>query len=584
MREIRWYIDNIEFTPRDVENIGFRGDLRQNPEFAELSADRLLIDDPIAVEIITQHINTIGVFEGIPLRVDIDGYSLELFIDLLDNLIITDANSVNGVVSYEVGVKRRKGLDVFRERAKGLSWRAVNRTNPIPTFDVPFLIIRDNQAELLISLIIATFVLVKETIEAVKRLVEETAELIQVSITDPVVGVGGGVVVKVGAIIKQALVVVAVLAYVVLLSLAVRALIEQILDIIFPKIRNFKAVKVRDLMLKLCEKTGYTLQSNLLNELSNLTILPIPAKSKSKSWWEQLQSNITEYYNEGYPTEQDTVPNGLALIEFIESWFNAEVRASNGIVRIETKGFFENAANVVLNHNLNDQNEVREKRSPNNEEIWKRYLLRYSIDVSDTNTMDYPDGSGVEYDTSPIVVNNEDLVSIERLDERVAGFSLGRRKDDYTFLENEARKIAQEADKVVSALGGNSNLVGKIQKRIGVLQISQPFFGNTKLMWTVGGRQPQNYLNFIGANAIYKKYHVSNEYKVNSKDIYTDMPTQFDPRIFAQFFENRFVQLNTGETVEIYDYEMIPEQNLLTVTYAKVADYGNNTKTTLIHE
>lgn len=584
MRDIRWYIDGIEFTPRDVENIGFRGDLRQNPEFAELSADRILIDDPNAVSVISQHIQTLGIFEGIPLRVEIQGYSLDLFIDLLDNLQIKDANSVNGVVSYEVGVKRRKGLDVFRERAKGLSWRAVNRTNPIPTFDVPFLIIRDNQAELLISLIIATFILVKETIEAVKRLVEETAELIQVSITDPVVGVGGGVVVKIGAIIKQALVVVAVLAYLVLLSLAVRALIEQILDIIFPKIRNFKACKVRDLMLKLCEKTGYTLQSNLLNELANLTILPIPAKSKSKSWWEQLQSNITEYYNEGFPTEQDTTPNGLALIEFIESWFNAEVRASNGVVRIETKGFFEDAANVVLNHNLNDQSDLRQVHSPNDDEVWKRYLLRYSIDVSDTNTMDYPNGSGVEYDTSPILVNNADLVSIERLDERVAGFSLGRRKDGFTFLEREARKIAQEADKVVSALGGNSNLVSKIDKRIGVLQISQPFFGNTKLLWTVGGRQPQNYLNFIGANAIYQKYHTTNEYKLNSKDIYRDMPTQFDPKLFNQFFENRFVQLNTGETVEIYDYEFIPEQNLMTVTYAKSASYGDNTKITKIHE
>jgi hypothetical protein len=577
---MRWYIDGIEFKPVNAQDIGFKGNLQGNPEFAELSVDRVVIEGQ-AAEIITQHINTLGIFEGIPVKVEIESYSLELFIDLLDNLKITDANSYPGTYKYECSIKRRKGLETFRDKAAGTSFRLVQKTHPIPVFDVPFVIVRDNQGELLISLLIATFVLTKEAIEATKRLVEETAELIQVSITDPVPPAGA--VIKIGGIIKQALVVIAVLAYVVLLSLAIKSLIEQIIEIIFPKVRNLKAAKVRDLMQRGCQAVGYGFESTLMNELFGLTILPVPATPKKKSWWEQLQSAIDEPYNLGYPTDQDSTPTVGSLFDEMATIFNAEYKVVDGVVRFETENFFAGQANVELNRNLNVQGEFRNTYTPNSFEAWKRYLLTYTKDISDSNTYDVVTGSGIEMSTEPITVVNPDLVSVKGLEEIRFPFAQGRRKNEFSWLEERAREIAQAADKLTAAFGLSTNLTAKIDKRIGVLQISNPFFGVTKLMWTVGGRQPANFVQFIGTKAIYDKYHFSRQYKNNAKAIFEGMPCEFDPALFGQFFENRFVTLSTGETAEILDYNFEPENRIMTVTYVIPANYGDNTKTIQIY-
>ena len=577
---MRWFIKGIEFRPDNADAIGFRADLTGNPEFAEISADRLIIKGD-ASEIITQHILTLGIFEGIPIRVEIDGYSLDYFIDLLADLTIKDSPAYPGIYEYECSIKRRKGKDDFADKAVA-SWRLINKTHPIPIFDVPFLIIRDNQAELLISLIIATYVLVKEAIEATKRLVEETAELIQVSVTDPVVGVGGGVVVKIGGIIKQALVVVGVLAYVVLLSFAIRALIEQILDIIFPKIRNLKGCKVRDLVLRGCQFAGYQLQSDLLNQLSGLTILPVTARPKQKSWWEQLQSNITEPYNIGYPTEQDSTPTFESVLDFIEATFNAETRVNNGVVKIETKEYFQLQANLTIDHNFNNQENIQNENQTNSIEAWKRYVLNYQKDSMDSFTYDDVAGSGVEFDTSPIVIEEPDLVSIKGLNRVLIPFAKGSRKNSLSFLETEARKIAVETDKILKTFGLDTNLTAKIDARKGVLQISQPFFAVSKLMWTVGGRQPANFNQIIGAKAIYDKYHITNEYKVNAKKIFQNMPVRFSPSDFIQLLENRYVFLEDGTRAEVLQFEYIPEDAQCTMNYAIPATYGDNTKVTLI--
>jgi hypothetical protein len=191
-------------------------------------------------------------------------------------------------------------------------------------------------------------------------------------------------------------------------------------------------------------------------------------------------------------------------------------------------------------------------------------------------------GSGVEFDTSPIVVEEPDLVSIKGLNRVLIPFAKGSRKNSLSFLETEARKIAVETDKILKVFGLDTNLTAKIDARKGVLQISQPFFAVSKLMWTVGGRQPANFNQIIGAKAIYDKYHITNEYKVNAKKIFQNMPVRFSPSDFIQLLENRYVFLEDGTRAEVLQFEYIPEDAQCTMNYAIPATYGDNTKVTLI--
>jgi len=71
---MRWFIKGIEFRPDNADAIGFRADLTGNPEFAEISADRLIIKGD-ASEVITQHILSLGIFEGSPIRVEFVAYA-----------------------------------------------------------------------------------------------------------------------------------------------------------------------------------------------------------------------------------------------------------------------------------------------------------------------------------------------------------------------------------------------------------------------------------------------------------------------------------------------------------------------------
>ena len=65
---MRHFLNEIEITPRNREVIGVVSDFTDNPEVLKVNVDTIILPRE-AYDIVKNHINTIGLFEGIPYRV-----------------------------------------------------------------------------------------------------------------------------------------------------------------------------------------------------------------------------------------------------------------------------------------------------------------------------------------------------------------------------------------------------------------------------------------------------------------------------------------------------------------------------------
>jgi hypothetical protein len=173
---------------------------------------------------------------------------------------------------------------------------------------------------------------------------------------------------------------------------------------------------------------------------------------------------------------------------------------------------------------------------------------------------------------------NPDLVLIKGLVKKEFPFALGSRKAELNFIEKLFKPFAALADGLTG-----SNLVAKINARVGVLQISQQYFGVTKLLYTVGtsGRQPVNYLDLIGAEHSYQNYHAINQVKENFKKVYNaEIP--FSTSNFETLLENNYVTDQDGTPLEVLNLEWTNHSKIATIEYAILSGEGFNTKTILI--
>ena len=252
-----------------------------------------------AKAIIDQHILTQGVFEGIPYQIITDsGVSLEYYVDLTDQAIFRD-------YEIEVKIKKRRGKDKFFEDAEGLSFELLNKKGvEFDLVNIPYLIIPDNQVEIGINLSLAIFVMTKEQIQAIKDLAEATQDLVEA--VTPNIGVPPTP--PLGEIISLALKVVAQLAYVIAITIAIIKLGQQMFELLFPKVRYYKGATIQELIKKGCDFLGFTLESTLLDNNSNLTLMPVPLIKEKNSIVDFIANDLDFSFTKGYPSSSDSTP------------------------------------------------------------------------------------------------------------------------------------------------------------------------------------------------------------------------------------------------------------------------------------
>lgn len=559
---MKHYLNGVEVAPRNVLEIGLITDYTGNPEMLQVDTDTIVLPRE-AREIIMQHVATQGVFEGIPYTLEVGNIKLDYYVDLTESFAIRD-------FEVEVKIKKRKGFDNFFENADGLSFELMAKKKVNFNFvNLPYLIIPENQTEIGLTLSLAIYSLTREAIQATRDLVSATEKLIR-AVTPNVSLVP---VPPLGEIIALSVAVVAQLAYTLAIYVALIKLVRQMQELIFPKVRYYKGATIKELIKKGCEYLGYSLDSNLLNSWDKLTIMPVPLIKGKKSVFNFIQNDLNFSFTKGYPTAQDTVSTLGELINAVEDWFNAKTKVYNGVVQIERRDYWKNITMNTTLPALNLQSDRQNEYRFNTEEAWKRTYIHYQVDYADTHTLDKFDPTDAEYSTEPLNVINQDLVSIRGFNDVNIPFALGVRKDELSYIEKFAKTFLQLADSIIGLFGVDLNFTSLITDRLGVTQISSQFFGVTKVLYAVNGRQPDNYVNKIKASNIYNLYHKINEINVNGYKVYNDVPMRLNPTEFISLLDNNFAYIN-GALCEILSVRFTDEQSQAVISYREPFNYA----------
>ena len=559
---MKHYLNGVEVAPRNVLEIGLITDYTGNPEMLQVDTDTIVLPRE-AREIIMRHVATQGVFEGIPYTLEVGNIQLDYYVDLTESFAIRD-------FEIEVKIKKRKGFDNFFENADGLSFELMAKKGVNFNFvNLPYLIIPENQVEIGLTLSLAIYSLTREAIQATRDLVSATEKLIR-AVTPNVSLVP---VPPLGEIIALSVAVVAQLAYTLAVYVALVKLVRQMQELIFPKVRYYKGATIKELIKKGCEYLGYSLDSNLLNSWDKLTIMPVPLTKGKKSVFNFIQNDLNFSFTKGYPTAQDTVSTLGELINAVETWFNAKTKVFNGVVQIERRDYWKNITTNTTLPALNLQSDRQNEYRFNTEEAWKRTYIHYQVDYADTHTLDKFDPTDAEYSTEPLNVINQDLVSIRGFNDVNIPFALGVRKDELSYIEKFAKAYLQLADSIIGLFGVDLNFTSLITDRLGVTQISSQFFGVTKVLYAVNGRQPSNYVGKIKASNIYNLYHKINEININGFKVYNDAPMRLNPQEFISLLDNNFAYIN-GALCEILTVRFTDEQSQAVVTYREPFNYA----------
>lgn len=563
---MKHYLNEIEIAPDNLSEIGITANFTDSPNTLEINTDSIKVPRE-GYNIIKQHIETLGLFEGIPYRVQLeDGTNLEYYVDLLESLTV-------GSFRYEVKIKKRKNKDNFKDRANGVSYDLLRAKGVSFNLEnIPYVVIKENQLEQALTLAVTTFILGDHTIRAGKEALDSISELIK-AVTP---NLGLGVTYDTGDIIDLSLKVTFRIIYFAFLLIALLELASQLFILIFQPIRKLKGCKVKELLVKGCSYIGYTFKSTLLDALPNLIILPVPIIKERDSIFDIRPESWVAPFNYGIPSVGDSVNSIGQLIDALEIMFNAKIRVLNGEVQLERRDYWQNLASAQILPALTNQNDRIDEFTYNTGDVWKRYYIKYTTDFSDLHTLDgiTYDESDVEYSTEPLNTVNSDLVSIKGLNEALIPFSLGARKSRLTWLEVTAKALFTAIDTVSGLFGGGTNFASQISERKDVLKVSSQYWGVTKILYAVNGKQQANYLDFIGASALWNKYHYINSITLNSYILKEGVRFQIKGSDFVTLLNSNYAEIN-GLICEILEIEYIDEKKEAIISYKEPSNYAS---------
>lgn len=579
-QDTKYFLEGVEVKPVDSDAIGFTFEFDE--DLAQLALNVTDVKfNTLAAAMVESHIVNVGLqnimrftaqqFSDNNLQVS---ETLNYFIDFLDESPVFDDHGVEASVVLEGGIRH------FYKMANSATYSLINDYINMPDpKDVPCVVVpRDQRMRAILAIIMIAINAV-----ALANIVQKW--IAAIALASGVTTIPASVASIAALVVETATV---------LASLVLAA--ADIFRIMFPKKRYLKAYSLLQLVeigiefLNHRFGFNYTLSSNLLNARKREYILPVPARRENESIfednWLDTSDSVTNY---GYPSALDgDLASFGGVIQYIRNKFNAQLRIIGDTVYIENKDFFQDIASTTIDVTLNNLANWSRRWTFNTNESWKRYLLSYKLDGTDVNTFDKVDGVSAEFSTEPLGPASDD-VSLQRFVDVMSSTALGRRKESLTTGEQAVANILGGIDAIINIfaqLGGNSggsNLASGILERKGYLQISDPHFGVPKSLWLdSGGKQPENYLNFIGMKQIFYDYHQNNQVKENNKRVYMDVRTRMSPSQFLSIVNNNYVYDQNGVLLEITSMDWVNESRIATISFAVSEPSSMQTQTVLV--
>jgi hypothetical protein len=387
------------------------------------------------------------------------------------------------------------------------------------------------------------------------------------------------------------------LLYWVSLVAAIITMMAQLFPILFPRIKYLKGLYYSEIFKKGREFLGYTaLDSSIFTNQPGWFTLPIPLQSTNESFFEKISNDLPDYFNTGHCSASDTTPTFGAWLDEVTKQFNGKlfIDPSNKTVRLERRDWQQNQTNLILNPALNIQPERDEQFTYNTEDAWKRYYISYTLDYSDTHTVD-GDMFGwhqAEYSTeNALTLIDSDLLTIKGLNEVRINFAMGDVKGKLGLLEFLAIPFAVAVDvitKVITFGLGGTNYFAQILDRVNALKISNEYFGITKSLYVKKApgsnkRVTADWNKFpsvYSATGLWNNFHYINFIDNNDFIIHEEARVRIRQSQFVSLQNSNYIFTN-NQWCEVLRLEWIDEKNYASITYKEPNNWASG-KVTLL--
>ena len=365
-----------------------------------------------------------------------------------------------------------------------------------------------------------------------------------------------------GKLVEAGIKLVIQIAFVAVLVYQALKLIQRMVELILPKVRYFNVCTFLDLLQKGCQQLGYGFKSSILEgDYKNMVLLPVPRNKERNKWYEVFQNDLDQSFQNGFPSATDSTPTLGTLISAVESMFNAKTRVVNGLVQIERWDFWLDKSTSNINSSLVLQSEAQNSYSYDFSRLFKRYLIQYSTDYSDLNTIDRFEIGNSEYSLERTNIVNQDLNLIKGLTDINIPFALATSKNKFTWLE----KLFSETFKFIDKLA-SSNLSGK-KSKLGYIQLSQQYFSNTKVLIHDGSEKMDgNNDLLLNPSTLWNNFHYINNPFIYQWIIKENVKIPMNSEIFLELLNNNYAIID-GLECEITRLEYFDQKGFAMVSY-----------------
>lgn len=575
--------------PRNWQDLEITKDFLGKKEDGSINITELEFAGDVAIQLIDRIKNGmnggVGIFEGEPYEIEVGeqgnpAFTFKGYLDFAEDVQIVGCNEV------KVSLKKEQGSDWLSDVADSFSFRYLESIGVISSGDfikVPYIInyVPDNMQLIILSM--SLFMVTKELVETIRTLAETIGDVTNAA--TPVIGVSVGVGVgavtawDIGDVVMVSIKVVSNLAYTIGILIAIKNLIEEIIEQLIPKKRNHLGMGLKRLFEKGCQQLGLTLSSSLLNDRSNWVIIP----SKGHKGGEKPTGFKGNWKETGVPSSNDPWDTFGDLIRKWSEYLYADFKIVNGVFHFERADHWDSMGAYTIGDYFTNQEDLKDEYRPNASEIKANYNITWAYDTQDQNTLDNSQGMIFQAITEPIVENNKKLRNLKGLETVGIQASMGLRKDNLTKVEDVLKGLAKFVDKVTGILGGGTSYASKIENRKGSLLLSSHFTTIPKVVVMNGGKLAMNQREILSAEKLWEDLHYISSFveikgSHNQWLRFEQVKVPFCIEDFITLLDNHFCKTSDGKDAMIETLKWRVWDNTAVIDYRINEKYTENLK------
>lgn len=540
-------------------------------------------------------INNVGATEGIPFEIsvnDTDANGQTIYVPFTGYLDWS-TYKVKASNRSEMSLVKTDSLNGLFERSKGITMLLLEMKGVMPKSDgvnIPYVIANRNTKLENIMLVYNTFI-------TFKTIVDETFKLIVLLAQLPT----GGNPIAVFNIVTT-------VANLVLLINKLLEMLTELQDVFLPPIRLHRGIKLKTFLERGCQYMGYTLDTGSFGAILDGVNL-CPHKTDEIGVTTGLFGGNTSNINNNISGILKPNDFGYVLSEAFElcnRMFYTKIAVSGSVVTL--KPFNDPSWTNTPSYTMPD---IKVEDDPfhsngvqtfNVDELMGRTLISYQFDDSDKWSISNVNNSISETIVTPITVINQKNVTVKGLDDVNIPYVLAIRTAEPTeiiekfvtlvnFVNDQVQVISDVFATVAGAFGQTldpfNSFAIDLTARENTIKIENHFFSSPKIVWLENGQVPANFIDKIGAIALYNNYHSyksfvsgiknpNNINETNQKKVFRDVEIPFGASSFSQIINNSFFNDVNGNLGKFTSISWNIDKDTAVVSYYVFENYINN--------